>query len=134
MVGREVIPLPAEPFDEARFERDRQRVEAGFWQKLRQSLGRIPFVEDAVAAYYCAFDPETPLQVKAVLIAALAYFVLPMDMVPDVIAGFGFTDDAAVLYAAITAVQRHLRPQHRAKARAVLKSGSDPLAENPRPL
>ena len=62
-------------------------------------------------------DRNTPSQVRAVLLGAAAYFVLPADLVPDLLAGIGFTDDAAVLAAALTAVGRHLRPEHRAEAR-----------------
>jgi Protein of unknown function (DUF1232) len=37
-----------------------------------------------LAAYYCAFDRDTPTQVKAILVGTLAYFVLPFDVIPDV--------------------------------------------------
>ena len=59
---------------------------------------------------------------KAILLGALAYFILPADAVPDLFAGLGFTDDAAVLAAAIAAVSRHLQPRHREQARARLQS------------
>jgi len=108
------------PYDPERLERDSARVERGFWDKVRRTLGRVPFVEDAVAAYYCAIDRDTPLQVKAVLMGALAYFVLPTDMIPDFIAWIGFTDDAAVLYAAIQTVRPHIKPSHRDRAREIL--------------
>jgi uncharacterized membrane protein YkvA (DUF1232 family) len=96
------------------------KVTAEFWPKLKSSFGRAPFAEDAVAAFYCAFDPATPLRVKGILLAALAYFILPIDVVPDFILGLGFTDDMAVLYAAFTAIRTHLRPEHRDKARLAL--------------
>jgi uncharacterized membrane protein YkvA (DUF1232 family) len=92
---------------------DEQRL----WTKLRRVLARVPFAEDLVAAYYCALDRDTPGYVRAVLFGALAYFVLPTDMVPDVLAGLGFTDDASVIAAAIAAVGRHLEPRHRELAR-----------------
>ena len=95
---------------------DERIVEEGIWRKVRETVGRIPFTEDAVAAYYCAIDRATPLTVKAILMGALAYFVMPADVIPDFIAGLGYTDDAAVLIAAIKAIRDHLRPEHRAKA------------------
>jgi len=113
--GRAVVP-----YDPDKLERDSARVERGFWDKVRRTLGRVPFVEEAVAAYYCAIDRDTPLQVKAVLMGALAYFVLPTDLIPDFIAWIGFTDDAAVLYAAIQTVRPHIKPKHRERARATL--------------
>ena len=77
------------------------RVTRDFWPKLKKSLASVPFAEDVIASYYCAFDPATPFKVKGVLLGALAYFILPFDVIPDVLLGLGFTDDMAVLYAAI---------------------------------
>ena len=111
---------PNLPVDPRRYERDKARVEKGFWAKVRRTLGRVPFVEEAVAAYYCAIDRETPIQVKAVLMGALAYFVLPADMVPDFIAWLGFADDAAVLAMAVRSVEPHIKERHRRQARATI--------------
>ncbi len=93
---------------------------AGFWPKARRSLGRAPFLEDAIAAYYCASDPKTPARVRAAILAAIAYFIVPLDMIPDFIAGLGFTDDAAVLYAVLRTVSAHVSGRHRAKAAAAM--------------
>lgn len=100
--------------------RNEKTVREGFWRKMARVAGKIPFAEDAAAAWFCARDPETPFRVKATLLAALAYFVLPVDAIPDFIAGFGFTDDATVLMAAIGLVSSHLKPSHRALARKAL--------------
>jgi uncharacterized membrane protein YkvA (DUF1232 family) len=91
-----------------------------FWRKMRRVAAKIPFAEDLLAAYYCAFDRDTPLQVKATLVAAIAYFVLPVDAIPDVMPVLGFTDDAAVLAAAIKLVTGHILPVHRDAARNAL--------------
>ena len=114
------------PNDPRRYQRDKARVEKGFWAKVRRTLGRVPFLEEAVAAYYCAIDPQTPVQVKAILMAALAYFVLPADTIPDFIAWLGFADDAAVLALAIRSVEPHIKEHHRHRARATL--AGDPIA------
>ena len=108
------------PYDPAVFARDQTRVERGFWGKLRRVAGRIPFAEEAAAAYYCARDSATPTQVKAVLMAALAYFVIPTDMIPDFITGLGFGDDATVFLFAWQAVSKHITETHRDKARRAL--------------
>ena len=102
--------------DPHKFNRDCEKVEQGFWPKVRRLAKRVPFLRDLLAAYYCAMDPASPLEVKAVLMGALAYFVLPLDVVPDFLAFFGFADDAAVLYGAVKLVARHVKPEHRAKA------------------
>jgi len=105
---------------EMRGTREAERVRREFWQKARRVAARLPFAEDLLAAYYCAFDRATPVQVKAALVGALAYFVLPVDAVPDVLPFVGFTDDAAVLLTALRMVGAHMRPEHRDAARAAL--------------
>jgi len=95
-------------------------VRNGFWAKIRATAGRIPFVDKAVAAYYAALDLATPAHVKAVLLAALAYFVLPVDLVPDFIIALGYTDDATVLAAALRMLSPHITDVHRARAREAL--------------
>jgi len=96
-----------------------------FWRKLRGVVARIPFAEDLLAAYYCAFDRATPLQVKATLVGAIAYFILPTDAIPDVLPVIGFTDDAAVLAAALRLVATHVTPEHRTVAREKLTAMLD---------
>jgi uncharacterized membrane protein YkvA (DUF1232 family) len=105
--------------------RDDARVQRAFWSKAKRVAGKLPFAEDLLAAYYCAFDHATPLQVKAALIGALAYFVLPFDAVPDMLPLLGFGDDAAVLVTALRMVAAHLRPEHREAARRALARGLD---------
>ncbi len=100
--------------------RNEDTVRAGFWPKLKRVLARVPFAEDAVASWYCAFDPQTPLKVRGMLLAALAYFVLPFDALPDMVLGLGFTDDLTVLMTAVALVGTHLRPEHRRQARQAL--------------
>jgi uncharacterized membrane protein YkvA (DUF1232 family) len=106
-------------------------VRRGFWRKLKRVVAQIPFAEDLLAAYFCAMDRATPAYVRAVLLGALAYFILPLDVVPDVVALVGFTDDAAVLAAAIAAVRNHFRPEHRARARAALADGLETPPASP---
>ncbi|MEJ0042544.1 MAG: YkvA family protein [Rhizomicrobium sp.] len=100
--------------------RNEKIVDRGFWRKLLKVAGQVPFAEDAAAAYFCAVDPATPSKVKATLFAALAYFVMPFDVIPDWIVGLGFTDDAAVIALALSLVAREIKPAHRARARAAL--------------
>jgi uncharacterized membrane protein YkvA (DUF1232 family) len=106
--------------DEAKAARDEARVRRGFWPKLRRTAARLPFAEDLVAAYYCAFDRRTPRRVRVILLGALAYFVLPFDFIPDMLPVIGFTDDAAVLATAIRVVAAYITPEHRDAARRAL--------------
>ena len=114
-------PLEGELLPPEEFLKRQRKVRAGFWEKLKAVGRRIPFAEDLVAAFYCATDSATPLRVRATLIGALAYFIMPIDAVPDFIAGLGFTDDAAVLALAIKMVADHIRPAHREAARKSLE-------------
>ena len=108
-----------------RLAKDRARVRKEFWIKLKRVAARLPFVEDLLAAYYCAFDRQTPRHVQAALLGALAYFILQFDFMPDVLPVLGFTDDAAVLATAIRMVASHISPVHRAAAHAALQRGLD---------
>ena len=108
-----------EPAD--RLAQDRESLRRRFWIKLKQVVAKLPFAEDLLAAYYCAFDKETPRHVQAALLGAIAYFILPFDFVPDMLPVLGFTDDAAVLATAIRLVAAHITPEHREAARARLQ-------------
>jgi uncharacterized membrane protein YkvA (DUF1232 family) len=109
-----------EPADGKENARREARVREKFWRTVKKAARQVPFMEDVVAGYYCALDSRTPVRVKGILLAALAYFVLPFDTIPDLLAGFGFTDDVAVLTAAIAAVRAHITPAHRLAARRAL--------------
>jgi uncharacterized membrane protein YkvA (DUF1232 family) len=111
-----------EPAD--RLARDPEGVRRRFWRKFKQVAAKLPFAEDLLAAYYCAFDRQTPRHVQAALLGALAYFVLPFDFVPDMLPILGFTDDAAVLATALRMVMSHITPEHREAARAALQRGT----------
>ena len=80
----------------------------------------IPFAEDLLTAYYCAFDRHTPTHVRVALLGALAYFISPFDFVPDMLPIVGLTDDAAVLATAIKLVWDNIQPVHREAASATL--------------
>ncbi len=107
-------------FDEDKMRSDKMLVMREFAKKLKTNVSKIPFAEDATACFYCAMDGNTPKFVKAVLFGALAYFIVPTDVIPDFIAGLGFTDDAGVLLAAMKTVHSHVKEKHRDKATAFL--------------
>ena len=100
--------------------RDEAVVKEKFLPKLARVLGQVPFAEDLLAAYYCAFDRATPVKAKGVLLGALAYVVLPIDLLPVLVLGLGFTDDLAVLLAAFKVVTTHVTEAHRQRARETL--------------
>ncbi len=104
----------------SRRDKDESAFRRQFWRKVQSVAVSFPFAEDLLAAYYCAFDTNTPASVKAALLGALAYFLLPADTIPDLLPVLGFTDDAAILAAAIKLVADHILPEHRDAARRIV--------------
>jgi uncharacterized membrane protein YkvA (DUF1232 family) len=117
-------PIGFEPADN--LAKDRESVRKRFWAKFKRVAAGLPFAEDLLSAYYCAFDRQTPRHVQAALLGAIAYFILPFDFIPDMLPVLGFTDDAAVLATAIRLVAAHITPEHREAARTALKRIADP--------
>jgi uncharacterized membrane protein YkvA (DUF1232 family) len=106
--------------DDEKRERDEAAVRGGFWKKLRGLAAQLPFAEDLLTIYYCAFDRSTPTYVRIALFAALAYFIDPFDLIPDVLPIIGLTDDAAVIATATKLVWDNIKPEHRDAARDAL--------------
>jgi len=92
------------------------RVRKGFWPKIARTAARIPFADQVLSVYFAARDPETPTAAKGMMLGALAYFVLPLDAIPDIFAGIGFTDDAAVFAALIATLGANIKRRHREQA------------------
>ena len=103
-----------------------RRIRDRFWPTVKRALRHIPFIEEVAAAYYAMLDPATPTSARLTLIAALAYFVAPIDFVPDFILAIGFLDDATVLMAAIGAVRNSIKEEHRIAARRALAEKAEP--------
>ena len=101
------------------------RVTRSFWPKITRTAARIPFADQALAAWYAARDPQTPMAAKGMIFAGLAYFVLPVDAIPDIFAGIGFTDDAAVIAALIATLGANIKSRHRDQAKAALEKLKD---------
>jgi uncharacterized membrane protein YkvA (DUF1232 family) len=101
--------------------KNEQVVREGFVAKAKQYLRHIPMASEVVALYFCLLDPKTPLWVKGTAAAALAYFILPLDAIPDILPIVGLSDDVTVLTAAITALSAHITAEHRKKAEEWLR-------------
>ena len=123
LYGEILGPEKSNPEDEARS----AKIKRTFWATFRKAVRYVPFADDLVAAYFCAIDPATPHRVRAILLGALAYFVLPFDAVPDFLAGVGFSDDVTVLLGAIAMVRSHITADHRAAAKRAMDTVRDPI-------
>ena len=106
--------------EDERLTRDEAAVNRDFWRKFAGLVAQIPFAEDLLTAYYCAFDRQTPSHVRVALIGALLYFISPLDLIPDMLPIVGLSDDAAVLAGAIKLVWDQIKPEHRDAAREAL--------------
>jgi uncharacterized membrane protein YkvA (DUF1232 family) len=74
-------------------------------------------VEKALVLFYVLRDPATPPRAKAIIIGALGYFIMPLDAIPDLIPGAGFSDDLGALAVATTLIAMHIKPEHSERAR-----------------
>jgi len=116
--NRKKAPVDPEAYVGVDVARNEEVVREGFAAKARRCLNKLPLAAETVAMYFCMLDPKTPVWVKGVAAAALAYFVLPLDAVPDLLPIVGLGDDAGVLAAALSAVSTHVTDEHRSRARA----------------
>ena len=103
-----------------RMTNDEAGLRRRLWRKLLREAASLPFAEEVLTAHYCAFDRKTPVYVKAVLVGAIVYFVVPDHLIPKYVSLVGLADDAAVIAVAIKAVSTHIKPEHREAARRTL--------------
>jgi uncharacterized membrane protein YkvA (DUF1232 family) len=99
---------------------DEEGLRQKFWRKLKREAANIPFLAELLTAHYCAFDRQTPFYVKAALVGAMIYYVVPDDLIPDSIPVIGYADDAAVFAAAFKLLSSHIKPEHREAAQRTL--------------
>ncbi len=85
--------------------------------KAARSAGRKTLLT-ALTLFYCLQDRDTPTWAKGVIIGALGYLVLPLDLIPDILPGAGFGDDWGALVAALGTVAAYIKDEHKAKATA----------------
>ncbi|MEK0178630.1 YkvA family protein [Microcoleus anatoxicus] len=94
-----------------------------FWLKLKKlalTAGK-EVIEKALILYYTAQNPKVPGWAKGVVIGALTYFISPVDAIPDVLVGIGFTDDLGVLLAAIATVSVYINADTKQQAKQKMK-------------
>ena len=95
--------------------------EETFWDKVEAVAKRAKEVikdvlQKALVLYYAALDEETPEWARVVAFSAMAYFVMPIDVIPDYIPAIGYSDDLAILAGAIVTIAMHIKLIHRKQA------------------
>lgn len=107
--------------------------EDGFWEKVKNfaSKAGVKAIYTALKLYYAAKNEHTPAWAKGVILGTLGYFILPIDLIPDIMVGVGFTDDLGVMAAAIAAVATNITSKEKAQAKEQLFRwfGNDVIAE-----
>ena len=94
----------------------------GFWDKTKKyaKVAGEGVLEPALKMYYAAMDADTPAWAKTTIIAALGYFISPVDAIPDIVPVVGYSDDLGVLAAALAATAVHIKDEHVRKAKETL--------------
>ena len=84
--------------------------EDSFWSKIASVLksAGLEIIYKALQLYYAMQNPNCPMSVKAGIIAALGYFISPIDLIPDFIPVVGFTDDLTAIGAAIAMAHMYI--------------------------
>jgi len=93
-----------EEYDEAEVQKKMEYVDENLWGKLEKSGKRISFAKDILALYRYMKDPFVKWYRKVIVVAALVYFIVPIDTIPDITPLFGYLDDLGV----ITALLKYL--------------------------
>ena len=97
--------------------------EANFWDKCKggaKGAGK-QVLEKSLWLYFAMQKEDCPAWAKAAIIGALGYFIFPLDAIPDLAPGLGYTDDLGVLAGAVTAVASQIDAPVRKKASKKLK-------------
>ncbi|EOR24702.1 DUF1232 domain-containing protein [Cytobacillus oceanisediminis] len=96
--------------------------EEKFWAKLARYAKKAgsSVVYAVLLLYYTLQKPNVPKKVKATIIGALGYFILPIDLIPDFLVGIGYTDDLGALGIALFQVAMYIDDDIKSKARTKL--------------
>lgn len=104
-------------------EYEKEFSDEGFWDKVTKYAKKAgkKVIEPSLKMYYAAQDADTPIWAKSIIYGALGYFILPIDLVPDVAPVVGYTDDLTTIAAALAAVAAHIKEEHSELARVKMQ-------------
>ena len=93
--------------------------DAKLWSKIAKCATKMgaKLVYYVLILYYVMKEPGVPLSTKAEIAGALAYVIIPVDLIPDFIPVAGYTDDMAAVVAALKMVSSMVTPEIERKAK-----------------
>ena len=107
--------------------------EDGLWDKISNNIKKAGagLIYKVMQLFYVAKNPNVPMKIRAAMIAPLGYFISPVDLIPDLAPVVGYTDDAAVIAAAIAFAHVYIDDDVRQQAKNQLCRffGKDILAK-----
>jgi uncharacterized membrane protein YkvA (DUF1232 family) len=97
--------------------------EEHFWDKVKKyaRTAGSEVIEKVLILYYTMQDSATPMWAKGIITGALAYFIMPIDAISDLLPGVGYTDDLGVIAAAFATVLAEIKPKHIEAAKEKMK-------------
>ena len=96
------------------YEPKAEYVAENLWYKLEKVGKKISFAKDIMALFSYMQDSFVSWHRKAIVIAALIYFISPIDTIPDVAPLFGYLDDLGVITALLKFLGSELIPYYEA--------------------
>ena len=93
-------------FDEKKVELkkyEKEYSEDGLWEKIGKVAKKagIKVIYYALLLFYALQSDKVTVAEKALIIGALGYFILPIDLIPDFMVPIGYGDDLAVMWGLI---------------------------------
>lgn len=102
---------------------EKEYSESELWKKIGEvaKMAGLRVIYYVLLLYYSLQSDTVSLKEKALIIGALGYFILPVDLVPDFIIGLGYGDDAAALVAVVKMLE-NLNDDIKTQAKNKLKT------------
>lgn len=91
----------------------------GLWDKISNNIKKAgsSLIYKVAQLFYVAKNPNVPMKIRAAMVAPLGYFISPVDLIPDLTPVVGYTDDAAVIAAAIAFAHMYIDDDIRQQAK-----------------
>jgi uncharacterized membrane protein YkvA (DUF1232 family) len=103
--------MPENP-DERRYQSNARIVSEQFEEKIESVGKKLRFAQDVIALYRYFSDSSVAWQKKVIIVAALVYFISPIDAIPDLVPFAGYLDDFGVILAVTKFMQTELEPYY----------------------